>query len=141
MANRQIGLVREPDTGERRQESNTELMLFGPREVVSFLSKRVTFEPGDCVAFGSPANPGLVEPGERVVHAGVTVIGKTHPASDLPRNSSMMYSKNVYELLKHLYDAEARTLKVDFDDEITRECCVTHGGKIVHERVHDAVGT
>ncbi|TKX70742.1 fumarylacetoacetate hydrolase family protein [Halorubrum sp. SP9] len=52
--------------GETRQDANTELMLFGPREVVSHLSKRFTFEPGDCVAFGSPANPGLVEPGERV---------------------------------------------------------------------------
>ncbi len=52
--------------GELRQEANTELMLFDPHEVVAYLSKRFTFEPGDCVAFGSPANPGLVEPGERV---------------------------------------------------------------------------
>jgi 2-keto-4-pentenoate hydratase/2-oxohepta-3-ene-1,7-dioic acid hydratase in catechol pathway len=59
--------VRTTVGGETRQDANTELMLFGPREVVSFLSKRVTLEPGDCVAFGSPANPGLVEPGERVV--------------------------------------------------------------------------
>ena len=52
--------------GETRQDANTELMLFGPHEVVSYLSRRFTFEPGDCVAFGSPANPGLVERGERV---------------------------------------------------------------------------
>lgn len=52
--------------GERRQESNTELMLFGPRKAVAYLSQRVTFQPGDVVAFGSPANPGLVEPGESV---------------------------------------------------------------------------
>ena len=53
-------------SGEKRQDASTELMLFGPDEVVSFLSKRFTFEPGDCVAFGSPANPGLIEPGDRV---------------------------------------------------------------------------
>ncbi|MFB6156080.1 MAG: fumarylacetoacetate hydrolase family protein [Haloferacaceae archaeon] len=52
--------------GERRQESNTELMLFSPFEVLSYLSKRFTFRPGDAVAFGSPANPGLVEPGDVV---------------------------------------------------------------------------
>ena len=52
--------------GERRQEANTELMLFDPFEVVSYLSERFTFRPGDVVAFGSPANPGLVEPGEAV---------------------------------------------------------------------------
>jgi 2-keto-4-pentenoate hydratase/2-oxohepta-3-ene-1,7-dioic acid hydratase in catechol pathway len=53
-------------SGERRQEANTELMLFDPYEVVSFLSERFTFRPGDVVAFGSPANPGVVEPGDVV---------------------------------------------------------------------------
>jgi len=52
--------------GERRQAANTELMLFDPYEIVSYLSGRFTFRPGDVVAFGSPANPGLVEPGETV---------------------------------------------------------------------------
>ena len=53
-------------SGERRQESNTELMLFDPAEVVAFLSERFTFRPGDAVAFGSPANPGVVESGDTV---------------------------------------------------------------------------
>ncbi|SEW05577.1 fumarylacetoacetate hydrolase family protein [Halobacterium jilantaiense] len=52
--------------GERRQEANTELMLFDPYEAVAYLSERFTFRPGDVIAFGSPANPGLVEPGETV---------------------------------------------------------------------------
>ncbi|NGM67896.1 fumarylacetoacetate hydrolase family protein [Natronolimnobius sp. AArcel1] len=52
--------------GERRQEANTELMLFEPDEIISYLSRRFTFQPGDVVAFGSPANPGVVEPGEAV---------------------------------------------------------------------------
>jgi 2-keto-4-pentenoate hydratase/2-oxohepta-3-ene-1,7-dioic acid hydratase in catechol pathway len=52
--------------GELRQEATTEQMLFGPREVVAFLSQRYTFQPGDVVAFGSPANPGLVEPGDEL---------------------------------------------------------------------------
>ena len=100
--------------------------------------------PGTVIvdlAAESGGNCELTEPGERVVHDGVTVIGRINAASELPRNSSMMYSKNIYELLKHLYDAEAKTLKVDFEDEITRESCVTHDGKIVHERVRDSVGT
>ncbi|WP_396611729.1 fumarylacetoacetate hydrolase family protein [Haloferax sp. S1W] len=52
--------------GELRQEANTEQMLFSPAEVVSFLSERYTFRPGDVISFGSPANPGLVEPGDEV---------------------------------------------------------------------------
>ncbi|MFW6004686.1 MAG: fumarylacetoacetate hydrolase family protein [Halodesulfurarchaeum sp.] len=52
--------------GERRQEATTGQMLFDPFEVVSFLSRRFTLEPGDVVAFGSPANPGTIEPDDTV---------------------------------------------------------------------------
>ncbi|WP_458186116.1 fumarylacetoacetate hydrolase family protein [Haladaptatus sp. NG-WS-4] len=52
--------------GERRQEANTSQMLFDAHEIVAFLSERYTFQPGDVVSFGSPANPGLVRPGETV---------------------------------------------------------------------------
>ncbi|MEF8813017.1 MAG: fumarylacetoacetate hydrolase family protein [Halovenus sp.] len=52
--------------GERRQRANTAQMLFDVTEVVSYLSERFTFRPGDVIAFGSPANPGLVEPGDDI---------------------------------------------------------------------------
>ena len=52
--------------GEKRQEATTDLMLFSPREVIAFLSERYTFQPGDVVAFGSPANPGLIRPGDEI---------------------------------------------------------------------------
>lgn len=52
--------------GEERQRSNTEQMLFKPRAVISFLSERFTLQPGDVIAFGSPANPGLIEPGDEI---------------------------------------------------------------------------
>lgn len=53
-------------SGERRQDPSTDAMLFGPREVVSFLTARLTLRPGDVVSFGSPPNPGVVEPGDEV---------------------------------------------------------------------------
>lgn len=99
--------------------------------------------PGTVVmdlAAESGGNCELTRAGETVLHNGVKVIGLINAASELPRNASQMYSRNIHEVLKHLVDAESKTLKVDFDDEITRECCVTHGGKIVHERTRDAVG-
>ena len=52
--------------GELRQEDNTESMLIKPREIVSFLSDRVTLKPGDVISFGSPANPGLIERGDEI---------------------------------------------------------------------------
>ncbi|MFO7894338.1 MAG: Re/Si-specific NAD(P)(+) transhydrogenase subunit alpha [Longimicrobiales bacterium] len=99
--------------------------------------------PGSVIvdlAAESGGNCSLTEAGETVTHRGVKIIGKMNAPSDLPRNSSQMYSKNIHELLKHLYDAEAKALQVDFEDEITRGCCVTHEGKIVHERTREALG-
>jgi 2-keto-4-pentenoate hydratase/2-oxohepta-3-ene-1,7-dioic acid hydratase in catechol pathway len=52
--------------GELRQEDNTENMFIKPREVISFLSERFTFKPGDVISFGSPANPGLLERGDEI---------------------------------------------------------------------------
>ena len=52
--------------GELRQEDNTENMFIKPRETISFLSERFTFKPGDVISFGSPANPGLLEPGDEI---------------------------------------------------------------------------
>jgi 2-keto-4-pentenoate hydratase/2-oxohepta-3-ene-1,7-dioic acid hydratase in catechol pathway len=51
---------------EKRQESNTEMMLFDPYELVAHLSQRFTLSPGDCIALGSPENPGVIEPGQTV---------------------------------------------------------------------------
>ena len=52
--------------GELRQEDNTANMFIKPREVISFLSERFTFKPGDVISFGSPANPGLLERGDEI---------------------------------------------------------------------------
>lgn len=58
--------MRTTVAGEERQNANTERMLFDPYEAVSFISDRFTLRPGDVVAFGSPPNPGVVEPGDVV---------------------------------------------------------------------------
>ncbi len=52
--------------GEIRQQANTEQMLFSPNKLISHLSERYTFMPGDVISFGSPANPGLIEPGDNI---------------------------------------------------------------------------
>ena len=53
-------------SGERRQAASTDQMIFDPYDAVAFLSERYTFQPGDVVSLGSPANPGLLEPGDEI---------------------------------------------------------------------------
>lgn len=52
--------------GAQCQSATTDQMLFDPYYIISFLSERVTFQPGDIVAFGSPANPGTITPGDTI---------------------------------------------------------------------------
>lgn len=62
-----VGLEMETHVnGERRQHDDTANMFVKPREVVSFLAERFTLAPGDVISFGSPANPGLLEPGDEI---------------------------------------------------------------------------
>ena len=49
----------------------------------------------------------------------------------MPAHASQMYSRNVQTLLEHLVKDGA--LELDFEDEITRETCVTHAGRLVGE--------
>lgn len=58
--------MRTEINGEQRQAASTELMLFDPFEIISYLSERFTLEAGDVIAFGSPENPGLIEPGDEI---------------------------------------------------------------------------
>lgn len=70
--------------GELRQDATTDWMVFDPYEAVAFLSERYTFQPGDVVSLGSPANPGLLEPGQEVAitYEGVGTLRNTVVAPD-----------------------------------------------------------
>lgn len=52
--------------GEVRQEASTERMMYTPNELIAFLAERFTLHPDDVVSFGSPPNPGLIEPGNEI---------------------------------------------------------------------------
>jgi 2-keto-4-pentenoate hydratase/2-oxohepta-3-ene-1,7-dioic acid hydratase in catechol pathway len=64
-----------PDAGKEilMQDSNTSDMIHGVAELIEFISKAITLEPGDVIATGTPAGVGVfrkppifLEPGDRV---------------------------------------------------------------------------
>jgi NAD(P) transhydrogenase subunit alpha len=69
----------------------------------------------------------LTKPGEQVVAGGVTILGPLNLAASLPNHASQMYSRNISSLLLHL--VKDGKLEPDFEDEITRETCLTRGAK------------
>jgi NAD(P) transhydrogenase subunit alpha len=79
---------------------------------------------GNCV---------LTVPGEVAEREGVTIVGLTNLPSTMPGHASQMYSRNVQTLLQHL--VKEGELELDFEDEITRETCVTFDGRVLKEVV------
>jgi NAD(P) transhydrogenase subunit alpha len=68
----------------------------------------------------------------------VWVDGTTNIPSTMALHASQLYARNVSNLLQHL--ASEGELKLDFEDEITRDCCVTHAGQVVNERARQLLG-
>lgn len=88
-------------------------------------------KPGSVIvdlAAETGGNCELTEPGTEVVRHGVAILGPLNLPSTLPVHASQMYAKNISSFLLHLVRDGA--LHVDFADEITRETCVTHEGKV-----------
>jgi len=60
--------------GEARQSSNTKYMIFKIPEIIEFLSKYVTLDPGDIVSTGTPSGVGPILPGD-ILEATIENIG------------------------------------------------------------------
>lgn len=52
--------------GDRRQHSNTKNLIFGPHQLVSFISYIMTLLPGDVIATGTPSGIGPMALGDRI---------------------------------------------------------------------------
>jgi 2-keto-4-pentenoate hydratase/2-oxohepta-3-ene-1,7-dioic acid hydratase in catechol pathway len=65
--------LRSVVNGDVRQSSNTDQMLFGVAELVSFLSRGTTLEPGDLILTGTPPGVALGMPGQPWLQPGDVV--------------------------------------------------------------------
>lgn len=80
----------------------------------------------------------LTQPGETVLHNGVTILGPLNLPSAVPYHASQMFSANISAFLRLLM--QDGCLNVNLNDEIIRETLVTHGNRIVHPRVSELAG-
>jgi proton-translocating NAD(P)+ transhydrogenase subunit alpha len=85
------------------------------------------------VAAEAGGNCELTEPDAVVVRHGVTIHGPTNLPATMPVHASQLYARNVTELLREFVKDSA--LALDFDDEIIKAACVTHGGAVVNQAV------
>jgi len=79
----------------------------------------------------------LTEPGETVVHQGISILGPLNLASTAPYHASQMYGSNIAAFLKLM--VKNGELTINREDEIIRETLVTQGGEVVNARVGELV--
>jgi len=90
----------------------------------------------DIAAEGG-GNCELTQPGETIQHQSVTIEGPLNIPSQIPVNSSEMYSKNLFNLLSLMIkDGE---LEIDWNDEILAKSALTHAGEIKHAAIQSLV--
>ncbi|HJO23207.1 MAG: Re/Si-specific NAD(P)(+) transhydrogenase subunit alpha [Myxococcota bacterium] len=92
--------------------------------------------PGSVVVDLAAAKGGncAVTEADRIVnHGGVSVLGHTNLAAEIPAHASQMYAKNLVTFLKHLL--EEGELQLDLEDEITKGALLTHEGAIANDAV------
>ena len=89
------------------------------------------------IAAEQGGNCELTRTGEIVEHQGVKVIGPINLPGDLAYNASEMYARNLLNFLKPALDKGE--LKIDWNDEVFAQSCLTHAGQIKHEPTRKAV--
>ncbi len=130
--------------GDRAAQNHvviTTAQLFGKRAPILITEEIVKKMQKGSVIIDLAAEQGgnceITEPGKNICKHGVTICGVLNLPSTLPIDASAMYSRNITEFFKHLYMAEDR--KLDFEDKITKNSCVTYNGKIVNDHVRKAI--
>ena len=118
----------------RRRRSRPRSSRASPRRSSSPRRPWPRCSPGSVIvdlAAEMGGNCAGTEAGETVVKDGVTIVGETNLPATMPFHASQMYSRNVTSFLGLIVkDGE---LVFDFEDEIVRDTCVTHEGRVLKE--------
>ncbi len=97
-----------------------------------------SMRPGSVIVDLAAEAGGNVEgtvSGERVVKHGVTIIGAANLARSLAADASALFARNLYNFLAAFWDKDQARPVLPDDDEIVKGIRLTHGGKIVSERL------
>jgi NAD(P) transhydrogenase subunit alpha len=91
------------------------------------------------IAAATGGNTPVTKNNETIAYHGVTIVGNSNLPATMPSDASRMYGKNVLNFLQLIINKEAE-LNLNWDDDLVKGSCVTHGGEITNERVKTLVG-
>ncbi|MDH7462706.1 Re/Si-specific NAD(P)(+) transhydrogenase subunit alpha [Chitinophagaceae bacterium 26-R-25] len=88
------------------------------------------------LASATGGNTTVTKNNESYVHNGVTIVGNSSLQSTMPYDASKMYGKNVLNFLQLIIDKEGK-LNLNFEDDLVKGSCITHGGEVLNARVKE----
>jgi NAD(P) transhydrogenase subunit alpha len=96
-----------------------------------------SMKPGSVVidlAAATGGNTAVTKNNETIVFEGVTILGNSNLASDMPSDASKLYGKNILNFLQLIITKEG-ALELNFEDDLVKGCCMAHEGAVANERV------
>jgi NAD(P) transhydrogenase subunit alpha len=96
-----------------------------------------SMKPGSVIidlAAATGGNTLQTKNNETVKYKNITIVGNSNLAATMPGDASKLYGKNVLNFLQLIITKEGN-INLNFEDDIVAGCCITHGGKVVNERV------
>jgi NAD(P) transhydrogenase subunit alpha len=120
----------------------TTAMVPGRRAPVLITEEMIRgMKPGSVVvdlAAERGGNCELTVPGETVERYGVKIVGAVNLPSEVPHDASLMYSRNLTNLLGLLFREGEFVL--DTEDEVVRGVLLLRNGELVNERIKEHIG-
>lgn len=66
---------------------------------------------------------------------GVKIVGIANLPGRVPLHASQVYAANLVALVEEFWDKQEKTFRLKLEDDIIKACLVTHGGRIVNEKL------
>ena len=121
----------------KKQDIVITTALIPGRPAPRLISKEMveSMRPGSVVvdlAVERGGNVEGVEPDKVTEIKGVKIVGYRNVPGRLAATASNLYAKNLYAFLEVLVDKKAKTLAINWDDDIVKATALTRDGSIVH---------
>ena len=119
----------------------TALIPGGPAPRLITDAQVASMRPGSVIVDLAADAGGNVEgtvSGDTVQKHGVAIIGASNLARSLAADASALFARNLYNFLSAFWDKEQGRPVLPDDDEIVKGIRLTHGGKLVSERLTTA---
>ena len=117
----------------------TTAQVFGKKAPVIVTKEMVAqMKPGTIVVDMAVETGGNVDGSklnEEIVINGVRIIGLGNLPGHVASHASQMYSNNLTNFIETYWDKDNKVFKLSLEDEILKECVITHQGQIVNNQL------